>query len=195
MALQTGNWDYTPYNPRYNPQVPTLQHIFLGHFNRDETTKQSFPMAWLLVFDGRGWKGTECQGYVACRHLTLGQRNRLICCMFYFQMSQQIFQSLKMLIITGFKTLLHFCENLRPRHKRSLKISHNDKFCTSKIHPSNGPVPLRPKTSTLPSLSWHTDDWTNTEDYDHVKLKSPYSWYVGTRYGEATEGGNTNILS
>jgi len=24
-------------------------------------------------------------------------------------------------------------------------------------------------------------------DYDHVKLKSPYSWYVGTRYGETAE--------
>ena len=26
---------------------------------------------------------------------------------------------------------------------------------------------------------------TASEDYDHVKLKNPYSWYVGTRYGEA----------
>ena len=24
-----------------------------------------------------------------------------------------------------------------------------------------------------------------SEDYHHVKLKNPYSWYVGTRYGEA----------
>lgn len=34
----------------------------------------------------------------------------------------------------------------------------------------------------------------NTEDYDHVKLKSPYSWYVGTRYGEAIEGGQYQYI-
>jgi len=48
MALQTVNWGYNPYNSRYNPQVPTLQHMFLGHFNRDETAQQSFALAFTV---------------------------------------------------------------------------------------------------------------------------------------------------
>ena len=113
--------------------------------------------------------------------------------MIYFQMSQQNVLSLNdskcLLYITGFKT---FCfafvlSILDPPTKKSLNIFPN---MTNYVHQKLYKLWCKGHSKIFKNYMHchgHFPPTTSsTEDYDHVKLKSPYSWYVGTRYGEAT---------